>query len=670
MKKAIYIVGIYLLIGCIWILYSSKLLYQVFENNTDLILSFEIYKGWFFVIVTAILLYALIYRELKKQNKIQQLLKRSNDQYIQFFEQHPTALFIIDIETGIITSCNEKAKTISGYSKEEIIGKKANKFIQLSEVELLVKLKAQVNKEILYFRTSTTLANGELRYIEVFSNKQPIDGKNYYLTAVYDITENMKNENMNTFIFDKGPAGIAAFDIDGTIIRANNVFSNFFNESKEEITNKKITQLHTTSLIDFTQTDEFDIVYNYSNGKVKWGHLILSDPIIDFGQNYRIGVLEDITTQKEYESTLKMFELVVEQSPSAIYVAKLDETIEYVNSKYTEITGYTRNEIIGSTVNLLGSYDQSHYSNMKKTILSGKVWKGEYLNRSKTGSLYWELGLIAPLTDSNGKIQKYIGIKENISPEKEIQLELILAKEQAERASSAKSDFLANLSHELRTPMNAIMGFTDLLTEMEMEASKLKMLTIMQQSERDLITLLNSLLHLSRIESGSIAIQEERFTVNSLFERVERNFNVLASKKGLKLTCEDKTGYIADFLGDRIKIEHIIDNLLDNAIKFTSQGTVTFSILLDYTSNEKVCLALNVSDTGIGIPVEIRERIFEKFEQGEHYLKKQYSGAGLGLAIVKQLTDFMGGNIKLESEPNVGSSFTVLIPIKSTINND
>jgi PAS domain S-box-containing protein len=406
-------------------------------------------------------------------------------------------------------------------------------------------------------------------------------------------------------------------------------------------------------------------------GVKRWGRLSLSEFIIDFGQNYRIGILEDITAQKEYESALKQFELVVEQSPSAIVVCNLDGRVEYINSKYTEITGYSPTEMIGSTIDFLGTYEQSQtqYLEMRKSILAGNVWKGEYLNRNRKGSIYWEQGIIAPLTDSEGNIVKYIGIKENISPQKEAQLEFILAKEQAERASKAKSDFLANLSHELRTPMNAIMGFTELLYESETDKAKASMLEIMRRSENDLIVQLNSLLHLSRIESGAISLQEEQFSIESLFVRIENNYRELAAKKSLMLLLEDKTKYEVDFVGDKNKIEHILDNLVDNAIKFTAKGNVKVEFQLDYSTNDRVFLVIIVSDTGIGVAPEMLERIFEKFEQGEHYLKKKYSGAGLGLAIVKQLTEFMGGTISLKSTLDVGSIFTVSIPIRSVVNN-
>jgi PAS domain S-box-containing protein len=671
MKKTIFIVGIYLLVGSAWILFSSQLLYNIFDGNTALILRFEIYKGWFYVAITAILLYILISKEFNKLKNTQQQLFKSNEQYKQFFQLHPSALFLIDVETGIISNCNERAIRKLGYDRNEIIGKKANNFIQLSEEELLKHLEAQAKRELFYFRTSICLANGEIRFIEVFSNMQRIDDHDFYLAAVNDITDNLKNENMNTFVFDKGPAGIAAFEANGNIIRVNEAFSKFFDQEGNDLIGRNINELHNRIDVDFSKTCKIDIQFTTFMGVKRWGRLSLSEFIIDFGQNYRIGILEDITAQKEYESALKQFELVVEQSPSAIVVCNLDGRVEYINSKYTEITGYSPTEMIGSTIDFLGTYEQSQtqYLEMRKSILAGNVWKGEYLNRNRKGSIYWEQGIIAPLTDSEGNIVKYIGIKENISPQKEAQLEFILAKEQAERANKAKSDFLANLSHELRTPMNAIMGFTELLYESETDKAKASMLEIMRRSENDLIVQLNSLLHLSRIESGAISLQEEQFSIESLFVRIENNFRELAAKKSLMLLLEDKTKYEVDFVGDKNKIEHILDNLVDNAIKFTAKGNVKVEFQLDYSTNDRVFLVIIVSDTGIGVAPEMLERIFEKFEQGEHYLKKKYSGAGLGLAIVKQLTEFMGGTISLKSTLDVGSIFTVSIPIRSLINN-
>jgi len=262
-----------------------------------------------------------------------------------------------------------------------------------------------------------------------------------------------------------------------------------------------------------------------------------------------------------------------------------------------------------------------------------------------------------------GAIHKFLEQIEDVTEEKEAAIEILLAKEAAEKANRSKSNFLANLSHKLRTPMNGIMGFTDLLMEEEKDEHKLSVLDIMKKSENRLLKLINRLLDMSSIEAGQTIMEETEFTINQLYKTIHTNFYFIAVKKGLTFSFSLSEDQDVLLLGDKSKIEYILGNLTGNAIKFTHKGGI--DLKMSVVEKNNICFfRADISDTGIGISQDIYDKIFEKFEQGEYYLNKKYDGAGLGLTIVKQLTEFLNGQVEFISEEEKGTTFTVTIPIK------
>ncbi len=232
-------------------------------------------------------------------------------------------------------------------------------------------------------------------------------------------------------------------------------------------------------------------------------------------------------------------------------------------------------------------------------------------------------------------------------------------------AALLKEEFLANMSHEIRTPMNAILGFTDLLKKTDLNNHQLQYVEYIYTSGENLLTLINDILDLSKIEAGMLDFEEEPFSLKGLLGTVEVMFREKAVAKGLdfKIFIEPK---IDDTIcGDAVRLTQVLMNLLSNAIKFTNQGFVHLSVVMHHQKEEQVELEFSVHDTGVGIAEEKKQRIFNRFQQAETQTTRQFGGTGLGLSIVKQLVDLQKGSINLQSESGKGSKFSVILPFKA-----
>jgi len=237
--------------------------------------------------------------------------------------------------------------------------------------------------------------------------------------------------------------------------------------------------------------------------------------------------------------------------------------------------------------------------------------------------------------------------------------ELKIAKEKAEAANQAKSSFLATMSHEMRTPLNVVIGLSRLLSEMSMGEKERNMLNTLMSNAELLMKLINDLLDLSRIEAGQIELENNSFSLPKLFDDISTMFQTQATEKNLRLVITN-TIEVTSVIGDRTRIQQIIMNLVSNAIKFTKSGEVRINASAE-KKNDRISITIDVSDTGIGIPDEKLATIFDKFTQADETITRRFGGSGLGLSIARSLTTLMGGNITVKSKEGVGSVFSVNI---------
>jgi PAS domain S-box-containing protein len=391
-------------------------------------------------------------------------------------------------------------------------------------------------------------------------------------------------------------------------------------------------------------------------------------------------VCVDITARKQTERALRAtadrlraLSRAVEQSPSSVVVTDTCGHIQYANPKFTQVTGYALEEVIGKNPRVLksGRVPSSHYKQLWDNLKAGKDWEGEFCNRKKNGEVYWEHALVCPIKDDDGNVIQYMAVKEDITErrraEEELrqmntQLELATARAnemalKAELGAIAKSQFLANMSHEIRTPISGIIGMTELLLDTELTAEQHQYASVTRSSAHSLLSLINDILDFSKIEAGKLQLEHLDFDLVATVREVVELLSVTARTKHLRVHFTVASEVPAALRGDPGRLRQVLLNLGGNAVKFTRQGEVSIKVCLEQTVPGAVLLCFQVSDTGIGIPADRLGQLFSPFTQVDGSTARKYGGTGLGLAISKQLVQLMSGTIGVESQEGRGSTF-------------
>ena len=407
--------------------------------------------------------------------------------------------------------------------------------------------------------------------------------------------------------------------------------------------------------------NQYEVSIQRKDKEIKHLQVFRSEILWNGKMNIQVIYL-DITHRKLAENELRKLSLAIEQNTSSIFITDKNGNIEYVNPRFVEITGYQRDEIIGQNPRFLNSkkMNQEIYSELWATIAAGKIWKGELINKNKSGETYWINKSISPIFDEHGEITHYVSLAEEISDKKRQEEELIAAKEKAEESDRLKSAFLANISHEIRTPMNGIMGFAELLKEPDLSSeNQLEYLDVIESSGQRMLNIINDLIDISKIEAGEATIRIRPTNLNLMLQEIHSFFLPEANKKNIRINYFiGLPEEICTIDTDPTKLNQILTNLIKNALKFTKEGSIDFGYKQINNSVE-----FFVSDTGAGIPAEQQEQIFERFKQSAINLTRHYEGAGLGLAISKAYVQLLGGSIRVESEIGIGSNFLFDLPI-------
>jgi len=381
--------------------------------------------------------------------------------------------------------------------------------------------------------------------------------------------------------------------------------------------------------------------------------------------NHSIEIMEMIAHElsiyidhKRAEEVANRLTKGIEQSPICIIVTDVKGNIEYVNPKFTELTGYTFKEINGKNPNILnsGDHNNEYYKNLWDTVLSGKDWKGELHNKKKNGELFWESAIISPIFDEDGKITHFIGIKEDITEKKKMIEDLIIAKNNAEDLNRLKSSFLANMSHELRTPLNGILGFAEILKDDIKDEDSRNMANIIFRSGKRLHNTLNQILDLTTLQSEVAKTIKDNINLKNVVEESFHLYEAEAKKKNLDLKYDVKVDEIILYTDKNILL-NTLNNLVDNAIKYTHEGSVMIK-LYEEANN----VIIDIIDTGIGIEEENLELIFDEFRQVSEGYGRSFEGTGLGLSLCKKYMKLLGGNLKVESKLYKGSTFRIELP--------
>lgn len=421
---------------------------------------------------------------------------------------------------------------------------------------------------------------------------------------------------------------------------------------------------------------DLELRFITAKGNNRWVHTTGQTVCVD-GKLVKLrGMIQDVTERKLAEIELNKLVQAVEQSPESIVITDTCANIEYVNEAFVTSTGYTREEAIGQNPRILqsGKTPRQTFSELWQSLNAGKTWKGEFSNKNKDGQVYTEFAIITPIRDNNGKVSNYLAIKEDITQKKKVAQELDYhrhhleqlveqrtqqlteATKRAEAANQAKSAFLANMSHEIRTPMNAILGLTYLMQNNHPTEQQKKHLGKINNSARHLLSVINDILDISKIESGKMILENIDFNLNAIFDHVRSMLRDAARDKGLSIEID--TDSVPIWLnGDSTRLRQALLNYTANAIKFTATGYIQMRAIKLKEYDNQVLVRFEVEDSGIGIAAEKIDSLFTAFKQADTSTTRQYGGSGLGLVITKRLAQMMGGSVGVESEPGKGSTF-------------
>jgi PAS domain S-box-containing protein len=357
------------------------------------------------------------------------------------------------------------------------------------------------------------------------------------------------------------------------------------------------------------------------------------------------------------EQSETRFSLLFAASPLPMFVYDA-KTLQYleVNDAAVCHYGYSRDEFLRMTVvDIRPSEDITRLAESVKNQSSTPQNLGQWRHILKDGTLI-DVEIIAHTLELNGR-QVSLVVAQNITERKRLEEQLRNSKEAAEAASRTKSEFLANMSHEIRTPMNGVLGMTDLVLDTELSAEQRDYLLDARRSAEALLALLNDILDLSKIEAGRLELSRTKFSLRECARAAAATLSVNAEQKGLTLLIDVASDAPDHLIGDPLRLRQVLLNLLNNAIKFTASGTITLLATLDDQCQDNVTLHFSIADTGIGIPADKIDFIFEAFRQADSSTSRTYGGTGLGLTICSRLVGMMGGHIWVESEPGKGSTF-------------
>jgi len=299
----------------------------------------------------------------------------------------------------------------------------------------------------------------------------------------------------------------------------------------------------------------------------------------------------------------------------------------------------------------------------RRHIEEGEPYRAQYRIKRTDGKDVWVEGTADYKTDAQGRPLSLLGAIRNITDQKLAEQAFIRAKEEAEAANVAKSTFLATMSHEIRTPLNGVLGMAQVLAGEDLSPAQQERVRIIQQSGQSLLAILNDLLDLAKIEAGKLTLEEAEFSLDELARGAHGAFSGVAEQKDLRFRMEIAPEAKGVYLGDSTRVRQILYNLISNALKFTETGGVDVAVAAGDPG-----LVLTVHDSGIGIPADRLDQLFEKFEQADTSTTRKFGGTGLGLSICRDLADLMGGSIKAESRPGEGTTFTVSLPLPRVAN--
>ncbi len=587
----------------------------------------------------------------------------------------------------VIIEANDRALEVYQLPREKLIGASLAKLTYPGNLKALEAEKRILEERgYLTFETVHLKKDGRMIPVEISARKVEIEGVKYFQYICRDITERKQSESIlkeseERFrkIFEESPFGIVMTGKDPGIIRANLAFCNMLGYREEDI---RTLTFKDFTCSDFVSDDEIAIMkliageipvhhsekqYIRRDGTIIWGSTTVS--IIRNNNDevqYFLALVEDVTIRKQTEAELeKSFSLIkatLESTADGILVVDNNGKILQYNQKFTEMWKIPDNVLVSLDDEIAVKFvmeqlaDPDEFTDQIRQLYSESEIVTSNLLVFRDGRVFERYSQPQRIAGKSvGRVWSFRDITES----KRAEAELVAAKEKAEENDRLKTAFLHNISHEIRTPMNAIIGFSALLNEPETtDAEKKQYVDIIFQSGSQLLSIINDIVDIANIESGQVKLNLKEMDLNPSMRSLAEQFSykdqadILSLNLYTPLPDEE-----ARIITDSTKLIQMLSNLISNAIKFTKEGQVDFGYSL-----KGAVLEFFVKDTGIGIPPEQHEKIFERFFQIDNLISRKFGGTGLGLSICRAYAELLGGRIWVHSHPGEGSTFRFTVP--------
>lgn len=646
-----------------------------------------------------------IFRDVSERKEAEKQLIKSEVSYRNIYNSSNDGIIIFDLDTLKIRDINTAGMKLYGYKKDQLLSLDIDSLsagIGNFTGEAFRKLlKKSSETESQLFDWMAKKKNGEIFWLEMDIKQANIGDDLCILNVIRDVTNRKKteeqlkqNEIRFRSLFENMSNNVAIFEV---IDNGKDFIFKNFNSAAEKLEGINRNEIIGKSAgIVFPTLREYNLLETFKKvwetGKPEETPIILydnDDRILSWTENFIyklpsneiVVIYDDITERKKAEfdllKTKERYRIATEETMVAVWERNLENNKGHADAVLFEILGYPIPNVEDSFSiwkNYIHPDDLQEIQKLNQELKEGKIKELNYKFRATDidGNIRWFIDKGVALKNNKGITTRLIGTISDITQQQKIEEQLILAKEKAEEADNLKSAFLANMSHEIRTPMNGILGFSDLLKyEETTESERNNFIDIIHQSGKQLMNIINDILDISKIEVGQIQINEESCSINDMLDELLGLFKPdIKDKKNLTLEIhkelDDSESIV---ITDGVRVRQILTNLINNAIKFTSQGYVEFGYLIVPSDNpsEKIKhdIQFYVNDTGIGIPDTKREIIFDRFRQSDESHTRKFGGTGLGLAISKGFVELLGGQIWHESTQDHGSTFYFTIPYKA-----
>jgi len=629
---------------------------------------------------------AVITRDITEQKRVEHELRESEEKFRRIFDASLDAITIVTFSEGRYVAVNEEFVQLSGYARDEVIGRTskeigiwANREDAKRTVGELAQKGIVRNLEVAFRSKSGALIASSFSALVI-----NFHGERCVLSFVRDLGDRKRAEQTRALlasIVESADEAVYSANFAQEITTWNPGAERLYGYSAEEVVGRSLNVLVPAARLGEMDQITFGLaagpgIRHYETQRMrKDGSLVdvamTVSPIFSAaGPLAGVSVIaHDITERKRVERELReseeKFRKVFDASLDSISINSFsDGTYVDVNENFIKCMGYEREEVLGKAPRELRVWAKHEdlATAMAELRTKGMAYNLEAEFVAKGGA-HWP-GLFSAVVVNFNDQPCVLSFSRDITERKRAELELIEAREQALAASRAKSEFLATMSHEIRTPMNAIIGMGELLSESALTSEQRGYVRIAKSAGNALLSLIDNILDLSKIEGGHLRLEEIDFDLEELVEDTVASFAFRADEKNLELLSQIESALPRGFKGDPTRMRQVLGNLIGNAVKFTGQGEVVVSVERDPDASDPGRLRFSVRDTGIGIPADKAQAVFESFTQVDNSITRRYGGSGLGLTICKRLVEAMGGRIWLESEHGKGAVFYFTVDLK------